>query len=74
MKDSILCCAFCLGLGMVVGGVIVSNNSNVRNWLRKVSAQATETYEQVKDTIEEKVDEAKAKAMANQNNSNGAKK
>lgn len=68
MKDSILCCAFCLGLGMVVGGVVVSNNSKVRNWLRKVSSQACETYEQVKDTIEEKVDEAKAKSAINQNN------
>ena len=31
MKDSMLCCAFCLGLGMVVGGVIASNNSKIRN-------------------------------------------
>ena len=59
MKDSIMCCAFCLGLGMVVGGVIASNNPKVRNWLRSVSTQAQEAYSNVKQTIEEKVEEAK---------------
>ena len=59
MKDSILCCAFCLGLGMVVGGVVASNNSKVRNWLKNMSAQASETYSNVKETIEEKVEESK---------------
>ena len=69
MKDSMLCCAFCLGLGMVVGGVIVSNNSKVRNWVRKVSTQASEAYENAKETIEEKVEEAKIKNAVNQANS-----
>ena len=66
MKDSIMCCAFCIGLGMVVGGVIASNNPKVRNWLKSVSAQAQEAYTNVKDTIEEKVDEAKKNATMNQ--------
>lgn len=65
MKDSMLCCAFCLGLGMVVGGVIASNNSKVRNWLRSVSAQANDVYSNVKETIEEKVDEAKKNQAVN---------
>lgn len=69
MKDSMLCCAFCLGLGMVVGGVIVTNNSKVRNWVKKVSAQAGEAYENAKETIEEKVEEAKMKNAVNQANS-----
>ena len=55
MKDSILCCAFCVGLGMVVGGVIVSNNNKVRNWVRKISNDATEAYSNVKETLEERV-------------------
>ena len=61
MKDSILCCAFCIGLGMVVGGVIASNNYNVRSWLRSVSDKATETYSNVKETLEDKVTEEKSK-------------
>lgn len=65
MKDSVLCCAFCLGLGMVVGGVVVSNNSKIRNWLRSVSAQASDVYSDVKETIEEKVDEAKKAQSGN---------
>lgn len=55
MRDSILCCAFCVGLGMVVGGVIVSNNGKVRNWIRKISNDATEAYSNVKETLEERV-------------------
>ena len=55
MKDSILCCAFCVGLCMVVGGVIVSNNNKVRNWVRKISNDATEAYSNVKETLEERV-------------------
>ena len=55
MRDSILCCAFCVGLGMVVGGVIVSNNGKVRNWIRRISNDATEAYSNVKETLEERV-------------------
>jgi len=61
MKDSIMCCAFCIGLGMVVGGVIASNNYKVRNWIRKVSADATEAYSNVKESLEEKASEQKNK-------------
>lgn len=66
MKDSIMCCAFCLGLGMVVGGVIVSNNPKVRTWFKSVSTQAKEAYSNVKETIEEKVEEAKKNNCLNQ--------
>ena len=54
MKDSILCCAFCLGLGMVVGGVIVSNNSKMRRWVQSAQNKATEVYEDIKNDLEEK--------------------
>ena len=57
MKDSIMCCAFCIGLGMVVGGVIASNNPKVRNWLRSVSSQASDTITEVKEVVEEKIQE-----------------
>ena len=53
MKDSILSCAFCLGLGMVVGGVIVSNNSKLRNFITKTQTKAADMYETVKNEIEE---------------------
>lgn len=52
MKDSILCCAFCVGLGMVVGGVLVSNNAKVRRWIIGAQEKATETYETVKKELE----------------------
>lgn len=61
MKDSILCCAFCVGLGMVVGGVVASNNYKVRNWIRKISNDASEAYSNVKETIEEKANAEKNK-------------
>lgn len=61
MKDSIMCCAFCVGLGMVVGGVVASNNYKVRNWIRKVSSNAQEAYSNVKESIEEKANEEKQK-------------
>ena len=66
MKDSIMCCAFCLGLGMVVGGVIVSNNSKLRNWLKNMSAQVQEAYTNVKDAAVEKVDELKKNSACSQ--------
>ena len=53
MKDSILCCAFCLGLGMVVGGVIVSNNSKLRSVISKTQDKAMDMFESVKNEIEE---------------------
>lgn len=53
MKDSILCCAFCLGLGMVVGGVVVSNNSKLRKFIAKTQSKATDMFETVKSEIEE---------------------
>ena len=59
MKDSVMCCAFCLGLGMVVGGIIVSNNPKVRNWLKTVSAEASEKMTEMKNAVEEKLDDAK---------------
>jgi len=64
MKDSIMCCAFCVGLGMVVGGVIASNNPKVRNWVRSVSKDASEKMTEVKAVVEEKIEDAK--------NNNGA--
>lgn len=54
MKDSILCCAFCLGLGMVVGGVIVSNNSKLRGIITKTQNKAMEVYEDVKEELNNK--------------------
>ena len=59
MIDKISCCAFCVGLGMVVGGVIVSNNSKVRNWLKTVSVEASEKMAEMKNAVEEKLDDAK---------------
>lgn len=59
MKDSIMCCAFCVGLGMVVGGVIASNNPKVRNWVRSVSKDASEKMTEVKAAVEEKIEDAK---------------
>jgi len=59
MKDSIMCCAFCVGLGMVVGGVIASNNPKVRNWVRSVSKDASEKMTEVKAVVEEKIEDAK---------------
>lgn len=53
MKDSILCCAFCIGLGMVVGGVIVSNNAKLRKVISKTQDKAMDMYETVKSEIEE---------------------
>lgn len=64
MKDSILCCAFCVGLGMVVGGVVASNNYKVRNWIKRISTDATEAYSNVKETLEEKAIDAKNKIEA----------
>ena len=54
MKDSIMCCAFCIGLGMVIGGVLVSNNTKVRRWIIGAQEKATETYETVKSELEKK--------------------
>lgn len=54
MKDSILCCALCVGLGMAIGGVIVSNNAKVRKMIIDAQTKATETYETVKSELEQK--------------------
>lgn len=53
MKDSILCCAFCLGLGMVVGGVVVSNNDKLRRFITKTQSNATRAYEDLKSEIKQ---------------------
>lgn len=54
MKDSILCCAFCVGLGMVLGGVLVSNNAKVRRWVIGAQEKTTETINAVKTELESK--------------------
>lgn len=70
MIDKISCCAFCLGLGMVVGGVIVSNNSKLRNWLKTVSVEASEKFTEMKDAVEEKLDDAKNNVKVQQDKRN----
>ena len=65
MKDSILCCAFCLGLGVVVGGVIVSKNSKIRNFVNNASNEATEAAKKAKETIEEKLDQSGLTSKSN---------
>lgn len=70
MIDKVSCCAFCLGLGMVVGGIIVSNNPKVRNWLRTVSVEASEKMTEMKNAVEEKLDEAKNNAKVQQDKRN----
>ena len=63
MKDSILCCAFCMGLGMVVGGVVVSNNSKIRNFVTKTQNKATKVYEDIKSEIQEQKAESDNKMI-----------
>ena len=70
MIDKVSCCAFCLGLGMVVGGVIVSNNPKVRNWLRTVSVEASEKITEMKNAVEEKLDDAKNNSKVQQDKRN----
>ena len=70
MLDKVSCCAFCLGLGMVVGGVVVSNNSKIRNWLRTVSIEASEKMTELKTAVEEKLDDAKNNVKVQQDKRN----
>lgn len=68
MKDSFLCCAFCLGLGMVVGGVIVTNNPKIRDMIVIAKTKATDACETIKDAAEEKVAEVSQKMSSEQKN------
>lgn len=70
MIDKVSCCAFCLGLGMVVGGIIVSNNPKVRNWLRTVSVEASEKMTEMKNAVEEKLEDAKNNSKVQQDKRN----
>ena len=70
MIDKVSCCAFCLGLGMVVGGIIVSNNPKVRNWLRTVSVEASNKMTEMKNAVEEKLEDAKNNSKVQQDKRN----
>ena len=70
MIDKVSCCAFCLGLGMFVGGIIVSNNPKVRNWLRTVSVEASNKMTEMKNAVEEKLEDAKNNSKVQQDKRN----
>lgn len=55
MKSSLGCCAFCLGMGFVVGAGLASNNAKVRNWFMSSTKKMAEMCEDIMKKVDSKI-------------------
>ncbi len=61
MKDCIKCGICCLGIGMVVGGIVVAKNKKLASKINEYSSKAEQKFYEVKDDVEDKIDQTKQK-------------
>ena len=55
MKSSLGCCAFCLGMGFVVGATVASNSVKVRSWFMSSTKKMAEMCEDLMKKIDSKI-------------------
>ena len=83
MKDCIKCGIICLGVGMIVGGIVVAKNKKLANGINQTTSSIAQKFAEMKDDAEEKVEELKemieekveesSKMAGNKNKSNNKK-
>ena len=55
MKSSLGCCAFCLGMGFVVGAAVASNSAKVRHWFMSSTKKMAEMCEDIMKKVDSKI-------------------
>lgn len=66
MKDCIKCGIACLAIGMVVGGIVVAKNKKLASVINDGTDKVAKTFTEVKDDVEEKIEEVKMQARQKQ--------
>ena len=61
MKDYLKCGIICLGLGMVIGGIVVAKNKKLAKGIDDGTDKIVESANDIKENIEQKIDKAKRK-------------
>ena len=61
MKDYLGCGIICLGLGMVIGGIVVAKNKKLAKGIDDGTDKIVETAEDIKDNMQQKIKKAKQK-------------
>ncbi|MBQ8468730.1 MAG: hypothetical protein IJ542_03125 [Clostridia bacterium] len=61
MEDFLKCGIVCLGIGMVIGGIIVAKNKKMATQIDEGTDKIAEKFEEVKDSAKEKFEEMKQK-------------
>lgn len=61
MKDCIKCGICCLGIGMLVGGIVVAKNRKLAANINGLCNQAEQKFNEVKDDVQNAVEKAQDK-------------
>lgn len=68
MKDYFKCGIICLGLGMIIGGIVVAKNKKLAKGIDDGTDKIVETAEDIKDNLQEKISKAKQKSKKKTSN------
>ena len=62
MKDCIKCGIICLAAGMIAGAIVVAKNKKLASVINDGTNKMAQTFADVKEDVEDKIEEIKDKA------------
>ncbi len=67
MDNGFKCGIICLGLGMIIGGIVVAKNKKLANQIDEGTDKIGETANDIKQNIQQKIKEAQASKNKSKN-------